>query len=191
MEGQPWRENQRLRGAVRAWLPATAVAAVLVVGLGGAAYFTLGRGLVGASPSPTPSPDIRSKEAVIAAVKNYYDIEAEARKTGNADLIDPITLGHASIASQNFHVFIAQQEAKNRRAVIDRDYFSGWSVTLNNANATAGYVWWVHGHDTEASTGSAVEADGFSTKGQYSARLALLNGRWLVAEVQLLQDNVP
>jgi len=79
------------------------VAVLLAVGIGTAAYFTLGRG-TGGSVSPTPSVDLHSKEAVMAAVRNYYDVEAEARKTGNADLIDPVTLGHTSLASQNFHV---------------------------------------------------------------------------------------
>lgn len=128
---------------------------------------------------------------MIAAVKHYYDVEAQARRTGNADLIDPVTLDHTSIASQNFHVFVAQQEAKNRRAAIDRNYFSDWSVALSDTGATARYLWWVHGHDTDAHSGAAVEADGFSTKGRYSAGLGFHHGRWLIAEVQLLQDNVP
>ena len=76
-----------MRGSVRGWVPATVVAVLLAVGIGTAAYFTLGRG-TGGSVSPTPSVDLHSKEAVMAAVRNYYDVEAEARKTGNADLID-------------------------------------------------------------------------------------------------------
>ena len=55
----------------------------------------------------------------MAAVRHYYQVEAEARKTGNADLIDPVTTGHSSLASQNFHVFIAEQAA-NATAGINR-----------------------------------------------------------------------
>ena len=174
---------------MRGWVPATVVAVLLAVGIGTAAYFTLGRG-TGGSASPTPSVDLHSKEAVMAAVRNYYDVEAEARKTGNADLIDPVTLGHTSLASQNFHVFIAQQAAANRRSIIDHNYFSDWSVTLTAAGATASYRWWLHGHDSDATTGQRVEADMTSTKGAYRATLVLQNVHWLLSEVQLLQDNV-
>ena len=86
---------------MRGWVPATVVAVLLAVGIGTAAYFTLGRG-TGGSVSPTPSVDLHSKEAVMAAVRHYYDVEAEARKTGNADLIDAVTIGHNSIASRTF-----------------------------------------------------------------------------------------
>lgn len=180
-----------MRGSVRAWLPATAVAAFLAVGLGAAAYFSFVRGSAGSGPAPSPSTDIHSKEAVMAAVRHYYEVEAEARKTGNADLIDPVTIGHASLASQNFHVFINQQSAKNRRAAIDHNYLSDWAIALSGDHATASYDWWLHGHDTDASSGTAVEPDMTSTKGMYRATLELRAGRWLVAEVQLLQDNVP
>jgi hypothetical protein len=134
---------------------------------------------------------LHSKEAVMAAVRHYYDVEAEARKTGTADLIDPVTLGHNSIASQNFHAFIAQQAAANRHSIIDRNYFSNWSVSLTPEGARASYKWWLHGHDIDAKTGQRVEADMTSTKGAYRATLILQNMRWLVGEVQLLQDNVP
>jgi hypothetical protein len=179
-----------VRGSVKAWVPATVVAVLLAAGIGTAAYFTLGRGTDG-SPSPTPTSDLHSKEAVIAAIKHYYEVEAEARKTGNADLIDPLTLGHTSLASQNFHAFMTEQASANRRSVIDRNYFSDWSVTLARSGAIASYKWWLHGHDTDAKTGLRIEADMTSTKGSYEAKLVLSGVQWLISEVQLLLDNVP
>jgi hypothetical protein len=167
------------------------VAAVLAVGLGAAAYFTFARGSAGSGPVPSPSVDIHSKEAVMAAVRHYYQVEADARKTGNADLIDPVTIGQGSVASENFHVFIGQQNAKNRRASIDHNYFSDWEIQLGRDRTSARYKWWLHGHDTDASSGNPVEPDMTSTKGIYRATLELRGSQWLVAEVQLLQDNVP
>ncbi len=179
-----------MTGSVRAWVPATLVALLLATGIGAAAYFALSRGTSG-SASATPSVDLHSTAAVIATIRHYYDVEAEARKTGDADLIDPLTLGHTSLASQNFHVFVSQQAAANRRSVIDHNYFSGWSVTFAAAGATASYKWWLHGHDSDATTGRPVEADVTTTKGSYRAKLVLQSARWLISEVQLLQDNVP
>ena len=137
-----------MRGSVRAWLPATAVAVVLAVGLGVAAYFSLVRGSAGSTPAPNPSVDIHSKEAVMAAVRRYYQVEAEARKTGNADLIDPVTTGHASLASQNFHAYVAEQAAQSKRSVVVRNYFRDWQVAVDSEQATATYTFWLTGHWT-------------------------------------------
>jgi hypothetical protein len=180
-----------LRGAFRAWLPATVVAGVLVIGLGAAAYFTFGRGSVGASPSPIPSVEIHSKEAVIAAVKHYYDVEAEARKTGNADLIDPVTIDHASIASQNFHAFIAEQTAKGKRSVTANNYYQDWAVSVRGDTAEANFTFWAKGHDVDLKTGQPLEADVTTSKGRYLMKLQLRTGAWLAVERQLLRDNVP
>ena len=164
---------------------------MLVVGLGVAAYFTLGRGYVGATSSPTPSPDIHSKEGVIAAVKHYYNIEAEARKTGNADLIDPVTIGPASLASQNFHAFIAEQTAKGKRSVTARNYYNDWAVSFGGDRTEARYTFWATGHDIDLATGGALEADVTTSKGKYLMTMQLKRGVWLAVERQLLQDNVP
>jgi hypothetical protein len=174
---------------VRGWVPATVVAVLLAVGIGTAAYFTLGRG-TGGSVSPTPSVDLHSKEAVMAAVRNYYDVEAEARKTGNADLIDAVTIGHNSIASQNFHVFIAELTAKGKRSVVVQNYYAGWTVEIAGATATVNYKFWLRGHDTDLS-GKPVEPDNNTSKGSYRMRLQVVGGQWLAVERNLLQDNVP
>jgi hypothetical protein len=178
-----------VRGSIRAWLPATAVAALLAVALGAAAYFSFVRGSGGFGPSPSPSADIHSKEAVIAAVKHYYDVEAQARKTGNADLIDPVTIGHASLASQNFRAYVAEQAAQGKRSVVVHNYFADWHVAIDRDKATATYSFWLAGHDTDLS-GKAIEPDNTTSRGLYRMRLQLTRGIWLVAERDLLQDNV-
>jgi hypothetical protein len=162
------------------------VAAALVVGLGAAAYFTFGRGSAGPSPSPTPSLDIHSKEAVMAAIKHYYDVEALARKTGNADLIDSVTIGHASLASQNFHAYVADQAAKGHRSVILESYFADTAIQVSSETATASFTFWLKGHDTDATTGRAVELDNLSRKSHYRMTLQLVQGHWLVVERDLL-----
>ena len=163
---------------------------VLVIGLGAAAYFTFGRGSAGASPSPTPSVEIHSKEAVIAAVKHYYDVEAEARKTGNADLIDALTVGHTSLASQNFHAFIAEQTALGRRGVVLHNYYRDWQVSVAPEQATVTYTFWLTGHDTDLS-GKPVESDNTTSKGSYRMRMRLVRAHWLAVERDLVADNVP
>jgi hypothetical protein len=162
---------------------------LLAGGIGAAGYYTLGHG-IGSSPSPTPSIDLHSKEAVIAAIKHYYEVEAEARKTGNADLIDVVTIGHNSIASQNFHAFIAEQTDKGRRGVVIQNYYADWATQIASDTATAEYKFWLRGYDTDLS-GTRVEADNTTTKGAYRTQLQLMGGHWLVAERDLLQDNVP
>ena len=180
-----------MRGSIRAWLPATAVAALLAVALGAAAYFSFVRGSGGSGPSPSRSADIHSKEAVVAAVKHYYQIEAQARKTGNADLIDPVTTGHASLASQNFHVFIADQTSRGKRSISVGNYFKDWSVVVSADKAAVQYTFWARGHDIDFITGTPLEHDVTTSKGTYRLRMALKGGIWLAVERQLLQDNVP
>ncbi len=175
---------------MKAWIPATLVAIVLAVGIGAAAYVSLGRGTSG-STFPSPTLDLHSDAAVIAAIKHYYDVESEARKTGNADLIDPVTLGHASIASQNFHTYVAEQAALGRRSVTVAAYYSNWKVRVSGQSATVFYLFWARGHDINSTTGAAIEADMTTTKGSYRMTLQLTSGTWLVAERDLLQDNVP
>jgi hypothetical protein len=178
-----------VRGSVKAWVPATVTVLLLAGGIGAAAYYTLGHG-TGGSPSPTPSVDLHSKEAVIAAIKHYYAVEAEARRTGNADLIDAVTIGHNSIASQNFHTFIAEQTASGRRGVVLQNYYADWATKVDRETATAEYKFWLTGYDTDLA-GRRVEPDNTTSKGSYRMRLQLTGGYWLVAERDLLQDNVP
>jgi hypothetical protein len=162
---------------------------LLAGAIGAAGYYTLGHG-IGSSASPTPTVDLHSKEAVIAAIKHYYEVEAESRKTGNADLIDAVTIGHNSIASQNFHAFIAEQTAKGRRGVVLENYYADWATQALSDTATAQYKFWLRGYDTDLA-GKRVEPDNTTTKGSYRMQLQLLGGHWLVAERDLLADNVP
>jgi hypothetical protein len=165
------------------------VAAVLALGLGAAAYFTFARGSAGSGPVPSPSVDIHSKEAVMAAVRHYYQVEADARKTGNADLIDPVTTGHASLASQNFHAFVAEQAAQGKRSAVVRNYFRDWQVGISSDKATVTYTFWLTGHDTDLS-GNSIEPDNTTTKGSYRMLLRLTGAHWLAVERDLLKDSV-
>jgi hypothetical protein len=179
-----------VRGSVRAWIPATVVAVLLAIGVGTAAYFTLGRSTSG-SASPTPTVDLHSAAAVMAAIRHYYEVEDRARESGNPSLIDSVTIGHDSLASQNFQAFISDQTAKGKRSVTVANYYSDWSVSLSGDQATAGYIFWARGHDVDISSGRPLEADVTTTKGSYRMTLQLHGGAWLAVERQLLQDNVP
>jgi hypothetical protein len=167
------------------------VATVLAVGLGAVAYFSFVRGSAGSGSSSSPTVDIHSKEAVIAAVRHYYDVEAEARKTGNADLIDPVTTGHASLASQNFHVFVADQTRRGKRSINVANFFTDWSVVASGDRAAVQYTFWARGHDIEYKTGTPLEPDVTTTKGSYAMTMELRMGVWLAVERRLLRDNVP
>jgi len=103
---------------MRAWIPAVAVAILMAAGLGLAAYLGLRYSTTATTPSPALSFDLHSKEAVVAAIRHYYEVEAKARETGNGSLIDAVTTGAGSLASQNFKAFIAAQAAANRRSVV-------------------------------------------------------------------------
>jgi hypothetical protein len=173
---------------VRGWVPATVVAVLLAVGIGTAAYFTLGRG-TGRSISPTPSVALHSKEAVVAAIRHYYDVEAEARKTGNADLIDAVTIGHNSIASQNFHAYVSEQAARGKRSIILQNYYADWVTSISGDKANVNFTFWLKGHAINASTGQAVEADMLTRKSHYQMLLQLVQGRWLVSERDLLSQD--
>jgi hypothetical protein len=185
----PLEGDQRLRGAFRAWLPATVVAGVLIIGLGAAAYFTFGRGSVGASPSPIPSVEIHSKEAVIAAVKHYYAVTDKARETGDVNSAGSVTTGPGTPAFENFKEFVRQEAAKNRRSVTVADRFGDWNIQLAATTAVAQYSLLQRGHDIDIATGKAVEADQTTTKGFYSATLNLVGQSWLLFDKTLLHEE--
>ena len=176
---------------MRAWIPAVAVAILMAAGLGLAAYLGLRYSTTATTPSPALSFDLHSKEAVVAAIRHYYEVEAKARETGNGSLIDAVTTGAGSLASQNFKAFIAAQAAANRRSVVVENHVELEAVSIGPDTAIAGYLFWLNGHDTDAASGRALEADSVTARGRYRATLALGNGRWLVRERRLVQDNVP
>jgi hypothetical protein len=123
-------------------------------------------------------------------VKHYYDVEAEARQSGNADLIETVTFGRASLASQNFHAFIAEQTSLGRHGVVLHNYYRDWHVAISGVDATVMYTFWLTGHDTDLS-GKPIETDNTTTRGTYRMRLQLVGARWLAVERDLLKDNVP
>ena len=131
-----WRHSG-VRGSVRAWLPATAVAVALAVGLGAAAYFSLVRGSAGSAPAPSPSVDIHSKEAVMAAVRHYYQVEDKAGETGDMHLIVAVTTGPGTPAYENLKEYFREQAAKNRNSIITKDDFRDWQVAIDTDRAAA------------------------------------------------------
>jgi hypothetical protein len=166
---------------MRTWIPAAVVAVAVAALLVAGAWLGLRQVRAPAAPSPGAGADIHSAEAVMAAVRHYYDVEAEARRTGNADLIDGVTTGPDSLASQNFKRFVAQEQSKNRRSVIVENEFSGWSVTVQLASATVEYVLALRGHDTDLA-GLAIESEMTIPKEDYRIFLDLRDARWLVRE---------
>ena len=179
-----------MTGSVRTWIPAAVVAVVIATLLGAAAAFGLRHPNSASAPAMRPSPDLHSPEAVMAAVRHYYEVEAKARKTGDGSLIDSVTTGPDSLASQNFKAFIAEQTAANRRSVILENHFDGWTISTTGDGATAIYSFWLRGHDLDAGSGQAVEVDSLTSKGRYRMHMQFARGRWLSSERQLLQDNV-
>jgi hypothetical protein len=175
-----------VNGSVRTWIPATLVAVVVAALLGVGAYFALNRANSTPKSSVSPSPDIHSKAAVMAAIEHYYDVEAEARKTGNGDLIDSVTTGPNSLASQNFKTFIAQESATNRRSVITENHFEAWNVDMTATTAIVSYSYWLRGHDIDPKTATPLEADTTLPKRTYHMTVVLKDGRWLVQERQLV-----
>jgi hypothetical protein len=165
------------------------VAALIAIGLVAAVVLPR-HSFVSASPRTSPSPDLHSEAAVIAAVKHYYEVEAAARKSGDESLIDTVTDGQGSFASQNFRTFIAEQAARGKRSVVLHTYFSDWRVTLDVNTATAVYTSWIRGHDIDARSGAALESDVQTSKGVYRMTLHLSRGAWRVVERDLLKDNV-
>jgi hypothetical protein len=176
-----------VRDGIRPWLPATATALAVTALVGAAGLAVLGHGLVAAS-SPAP-PDLHSQQAVIAAIENYYRVEDQARATGNADLIDAVTAGRTSPANQNLRQFVAEQSARGRRAVTIADVFSDWRVAMAGDAATVDYAIVQRGHDIDAVTGRALEADTSTSKGTYRAAVRLTAGRWLLYQDDLVGDS--
>jgi hypothetical protein len=170
---------------VRGWIPATVVAVLLAVVIGTAAYFTLGRG-TGGSVSPTPSVDLHSKEAVMAAVQNYYAVEDKARQTGDLTLMLAVTEGPGTPAYENFKAFVQEQAGKGHRSVTISDRLSTWAITLNGQTATALYTLVQRGHDTDATTGQAIEPDVSTPASHYKATVRLHGQKWLIYERDLL-----
>ena len=171
---------------MKAWIPATLVALLLAIGIGAAAYVTLGRGGSPGSPSPTPSVDLHSDAAVIAAIKHYYVLEDQSRKTGDIQPIASITSGPGTPAYENFKAFLQEQSSQGRHSVSISDQFSNWSITLTGSQATALYTLVQRGHDTDATTGAAVEPDMSTPPSHYRATLHLDSVGWRIYQRDFL-----
>jgi hypothetical protein len=172
--------------AVRSWI----LPSLSLVGIALALVAAL---IVGSRQPPSqpvirmsPSPPIGTREAVMAAISHYYDVEARARQSGDAGLIDAVTTGPASLASQNFKAFVAEEAAMNRRTVILENRFDKWAVTLSGTTAEANFSFWLVGHDIAADSSRPVEADGPSQKRRYRMSLELSGSSWLVRQRDLL-----
>jgi hypothetical protein len=177
-----------VRPGGRAWIPAVVLTVVVIAGL--LIWYASTRPVhapVGSSsPAPTASPGLHTKEAVIQAVKDYYKVEDQARATGNADLIDSVTVNQDAPANLNFRQFIRVQTAKGKRSVIVADHFKDWDVALNGDKAVASFTFWVHGHDTDLS-GTPLEPDQDSVQDRYRATLRLDARGWLMYERDLVK----
>jgi hypothetical protein len=162
---------------------------LLAGAIGAAGYYTLVHGL-GSSPSPTPTVDLHSTAAVIAAIKHYYEVIDQARASGDPNLIDAVAQV-GTTANNNLKQFLREQAATNRRSIAKAEYFDAWSVRVLGDSADVEYTNWSTGHDVDATTSKPVEANTTTSKGRYSARLIVVAGRWLVADATLIRDNVP
>ncbi|HXA43414.1 MAG TPA: hypothetical protein VNV65_10965 [Candidatus Solibacter sp.] len=170
---------------MKAWIPATLVAVVLAIGIGAAAYITVGHGASG-SPSPSPTLDLHSDAAVIAAIKHYYDVENQSRRTGDIGPMAGVTAGPGTPAYENFKAFLQEQASEGRHSVSLSDQFSHWSVTRATSQATVLYTLIQRGHDTDATTGAAVESDMSTPPTHYRATLHLDSAGWRIYQRDLL-----
>jgi hypothetical protein len=170
---------------VKPWVPGTVVAMLLAGAIGAASYYTLGRG-IGSSPSPTPTVDPHSKEAVIAAIKHYYEVEDTARQTGDLRLMLAVTAGAGTPAYENFKAYLLEQSQLGHRAFTLSDQLTAWAITMSGETAIARYTLVQRGHDTSAITGQAIEPDMSTPASHYKATLHLYRRTWLVYERDLL-----
>jgi hypothetical protein len=184
----PLGEPPPSESSVKAWMPATLIALVLAIGIGAAAYVTLGRGTAG-SASLSPTLDLHSDAAVIAAVRAYYGAEDKAGETGSVELVRSLTTGPGTPAYENLKQYFIQQAAKNRHSVTVSDRFGDWRVAISGSRATANYSLVQVGHDTDASSGMPVEADVTTPKAAYRATLQLIGNRWLLYERDYLNET--
>jgi hypothetical protein len=158
---------------------------LLAGAIGAAGYYTLGHG-IGSSPSPTPTVDLHSKQAVIAAIKHYYAVEDRARQTGDLRLMLAVTAGPGTPAYENFKAYLLEQSQLGRRAVTVSDQLTAWAITTSGETAIAWYTLVQRGHDTSAMNGQAIEPDMSTPASHYKATMHLYGRTWLVYQRDLL-----
>jgi hypothetical protein len=161
---------------------------LLAGAIGAAGYYTLGHG-IGSSPSPTPTVDLHSTAAVIAAIKHYYEVEDKAGETGSIELMRSVTTGQGTPAYENLKQYFIEQAAKNRGSVITTDDFTQWDIALSPDRATVQYAIVQHGHDIDLASKRPVEAATRTPKGIYRAILILRFSTWLLYERDLIRDE--
>src|SRR5258708_4408786 len=177
-----------MRGA-KAWVPATLVLLLWVAAL--LFWYAYARGAQ-AGQTPRPGPTLSAAQtAVIQAVKDYYKVTDEVRRTGDVGLVDSVTFSEGSPANVNFREFMREQEAKSHHSVVVAEYFKDWTVVVNGDDAIAQYTNWSIGHDTDARTGAAIETDQALSKSRYRAALRASQARWLLVTKERTAANVP
>lgn len=175
-----------MNGSVRTWIPATLVALVVAALIGAGAYFALNRANSTSKAGTSPSADIHSKEAVMAAVQHYYDVENTARRTGAIDPMSSVTGGPGTPAFENLRTFLADQAKKGHRSTSVSDRITDWAITLDGDSADASYVLVQVGHDIDASSGQPVEADMTTPRTHYRAAMRLRDRVWIMFDRQLI-----
>lgn len=174
-----------MKSSARVWIPGfvlVVAVAILLIAMALNSHSSTQGLPPGADTSPTPE----ASQAVEAAVMRYYQVAADARRSGRADLIDGATTGPASLASVNFKNFVAEQAAKGRRSMVLQNHFADWQILIDRDIATAHFNFWLTGHDIDLQSGRSLEGDMDTPTTSKVVQLALVGGSWLVATENLI-----
>jgi hypothetical protein len=178
-------EEEKVTATLRTWMPATTIAILVSIVVSAATVFTVGRQRHAGAAVAGPIPDSMTQQAVMAAIKHYYDVAAEARRSGNVDLIDGVTAGRGSPADIHFREFVAEQAARGRRSLVRENFFSDWRVAVVGSSAYALFSYRLSGQDTDLKTGGPVEPEMLTAWQRLQLTLRLSQGRWLVTDERI------
>jgi hypothetical protein len=167
-------------------LPAVAALSLLLALAVVAAILLLGRAptALDGSPSPSASPSPGSPsmpdDTPEAAVVAFFTAFAEARETGDPELLEPFVNGTDSSAYQTAAGFVMGQHEVGRASVVTINELTNFEVIRERGSATVTFDHRLGGYDIDADTGEPLESPTVLDTRRKQAVVTEVDGVWLV-----------
>jgi hypothetical protein len=141
------------------------------------------------SPSPTeahtprPSPD----DGPEAAVRAFFEAFAEARETGDPELIEPYANGTRSSAYQTAAGFLGGQSAVGKASIVTVNELTNFEVDERGDRAVVYFDHRLGGYDIDLETGEPLETPVVLPVQRKMVELVRVEGSWLVDSFENVQ----
>jgi len=177
-----------------AWrLPAIALASVAIALAVAGGVLLLGRagpddGNSSPSPSRVATATPAAEDSPEAAVRAFFEALAEARETGDPDVIEPFVNGTDSSAYQTAAGFLRGQSEVGKGSIVSVQELTDFDVDIDQERAVVQFNLVEGGYDIDLESGEPLESPVVLPSQRVRAELVRSDGRWLLDSYQAVQE---